>query len=54
MFKHQARYLVKRRDPQLWAHVLDENNMYRRSLIDHVIYYLAVLFFSYNFYLIIQ
>ncbi len=36
MFKHQARYLVKRRDPQLWAHVLNENNMFRRSLIDQV------------------
>jgi clathrin heavy chain len=36
MFKHQARYLVKRRDPNLWAFVLDENNMYRRSLIDQV------------------
>ncbi|CAG8468332.1 858_t:CDS:10 [Funneliformis mosseae] len=36
MFKHQARYLVKRRDPQLWAHVLDENNMFRRSLIDQI------------------
>ncbi|GBB89855.1 hypothetical protein RclHR1_01670006 [Rhizophagus clarus] len=36
MFKHQARYLVKRRDPNLWAYVLDENNMYRRSLIDQI------------------
>ncbi|CAG8774729.1 12958_t:CDS:2, partial [Acaulospora morrowiae] len=36
MFKHQARYLVKRRDPQLWAHVLDANNIYRRQMIDQV------------------
>ncbi|CAB4482710.1 unnamed protein product [Rhizophagus irregularis] len=36
MFKHQARYLVKRRDSNLWAFVLDENNMYRRSLIDQI------------------
>ncbi|CAG8432851.1 7339_t:CDS:10 [Diversispora eburnea] len=36
MFKHQARYLVKRRNPELWAAVLDENNMYRRSVIDQI------------------
>nr|CAG8563230.1 8822_t:CDS:10 [Entrophospora candida] len=36
MFKHQARYLVKRRDPQLWAHVLNSNNMHRRTLIEQV------------------
>ncbi|KAF0366022.1 Clathrin heavy chain [Gigaspora margarita] len=36
MFKHQARYLIKRRDLTLWAHVLDQNNMYRRSLIDQI------------------
>ncbi|CAG8775687.1 7674_t:CDS:2, partial [Acaulospora morrowiae] len=36
MFKHQARYLVKRRDPQLWAHVLDANNIHRRQMIDQV------------------
>ena len=35
MFKHQARYLVKRRNPELWAHVLQEN-IYRRQLIDQV------------------
>jgi len=40
MFKHQARYLVKRRDPQLWAHVLDDNNMYRKSLIEQVLFLL--------------
>ncbi|CAJ0640965.1 541_t:CDS:10 [Entrophospora sp. SA101] len=36
MFKHQARYLVKRRNPQLWAHVLDGNNMHRTSLTEQV------------------
>ncbi|CAJ0907790.1 2274_t:CDS:10 [Entrophospora sp. SA101] len=36
MFKHQARYLVKRRDPQLWAHVLKKDNMYHKSLIEQV------------------
>ncbi|KAG9304457.1 hypothetical protein G9A89_020021 [Geosiphon pyriformis] len=36
MFKHQARYLVKRRDPQLWQYVLSSGNIHRRSLIDQV------------------
>ena len=37
MFKQQARYLVKRRDPELWAFVLSPNNMHRRSLVDQVV-----------------
>ncbi|KAL7270849.1 Clathrin heavy chain [Rhizina undulata] len=37
MFKHQARYLVKRRDPELWAFVLSPNNLHRRSLVDQVV-----------------
>ncbi|KAI9336615.1 hypothetical protein DFJ73DRAFT_646661 [Zopfochytrium polystomum] len=37
MFKHQARYLVKRRDADLWALVLQPDNPYRRSLIDQVV-----------------
>ncbi|RKO96471.1 hypothetical protein CAUPRSCDRAFT_4164, partial [Caulochytrium protostelioides] len=37
MFKHQARYLVRRRDPVLWATALDEGSPYRRSLIDQVV-----------------
>ncbi|KAL1920539.1 uncharacterized protein VTP21DRAFT_916 [Calcarisporiella thermophila] len=37
MFKHQARYLVKRRDAALWAHVLDDANPHRRQLIDQVV-----------------
>ncbi|KAG0004877.1 hypothetical protein BGZ79_007776 [Entomortierella chlamydospora] len=37
MFKHQARYLVKRRDLGLWAHVLSSENPSRRSLIDQVV-----------------
>lgn len=36
MFKQQARYLVKRRTPELWAQVLVPDNMYRRQLIDQV------------------
>ncbi|KAJ3211483.1 hypothetical protein HDU67_004519 [Dinochytrium kinnereticum] len=37
MFKHQSRYLVKRRDPDLWAFALRLDNAYRRSLIDQVV-----------------
>ncbi|KAF9572101.1 hypothetical protein EC968_010354 [Mortierella alpina] len=37
MFKHQARYLVKRRDGGLWAHVLSNENPSRRALIDQVV-----------------
>lgn len=37
LFKSQARYLVRRRDPDLWARVLDEENSYRRQLIDQVV-----------------
>ncbi|KAI8847627.1 armadillo-type protein [Chytridium lagenaria] len=37
MFKHQSRYLVKRRDPDLWAFALRLENAFRRSLIDQVV-----------------
>lgn len=37
LFKSQARYLVGRRDPDLWAMVLDPENTYRRQLIDQVV-----------------
>ena len=33
----EARYLVRRRDAELWATVLDTNNTYRRQLIDQVV-----------------
>lgn len=36
MFKHQARYLVKRRDADLWASVLTTENGHRRALVDQV------------------
>uniref|UniRef100_A0A2I3SAI6 Clathrin heavy chain n=1 Tax=Pan troglodytes TaxID=9598 RepID=A0A2I3SAI6_PANTR len=36
LFKSEARYLVCRKDPELWAHVLEENNPSRRQLIDQV------------------
>eukprot|EP00918_Siedleckia_nematoides_P052760 GHVU01115232.1.p1 GENE.GHVU01115232.1~~GHVU01115232.1.p1 ORF type:complete len:1420 (+),score=245.63 GHVU01115232.1:120-4379(+) len=37
LFKTEARYLVKRRDTELWAHVLQEDNEFRRPLIDQVV-----------------
>ncbi|CZR50635.1 probable clathrin heavy chain [Phialocephala subalpina] len=37
MFKAQARYLLSRADPELWAFVLSPNNIHRRSVIDQVI-----------------
>lgn len=37
LFKSEARYLVRRRDPELWAEVLNEANPYRRQLIDQVV-----------------
>merc|ERR1711963_314460 len=37
LFKSEARYLVKRRDMELWAEVLGEENQYRRPLIDQVV-----------------
>jgi clathrin heavy chain len=41
MFKQQARYLVKRRQPELWAQVLVSDNLHRCQLIDQVgCYYL--------------
>jgi len=37
MFKHQARYLVKRQDLNLWKLVLVEDNKHMKSLIDSVV-----------------
>ncbi|KJA25685.1 hypothetical protein HYPSUDRAFT_37118 [Hypholoma sublateritium FD-334 SS-4] len=37
MFKQQARYLIKRRQPDLWAQVLVSDNMHRRALIDQIV-----------------
>ncbi|KAJ3401399.1 hypothetical protein HDU80_006064 [Chytriomyces hyalinus] len=37
MFKHQARYLVTRRDADLWNYALRPDNPYRRSVIDQVV-----------------
>lgn len=37
LFKSEARYLVRRRNPDLWLEVLNENNVYRRPLIDQVV-----------------
>ncbi|XP_016996056.1 clathrin heavy chain [Drosophila takahashii] len=37
LFKSEARYLVGRRDAELWAEVLAESNPYKRQLIDQVV-----------------
>ncbi|EHB14914.1 Clathrin heavy chain 2 [Heterocephalus glaber] len=37
LFKSEARYLVHRKDPELWACVLEEINPSRRQLIDQVV-----------------
>ncbi|OCF71038.1 clathrin heavy chain [Kwoniella mangroviensis CBS 8886] len=37
MYKHQARYLVKRREIDLWTQVLDPESIHRRALVDQVI-----------------
>lgn len=37
LFKSEARYLVRRRDAELWTEVLNESNPYRRQLIDQVV-----------------
>ncbi|GBP00542.1 Clathrin heavy chain [Eumeta japonica] len=37
LFKTEARYLVRRRDPDLWLEVLAESNPYKRQLIDQVV-----------------
>ena len=36
LFKVQARYVVERMDGDLWAVALQEDNPYRRALIDQV------------------
>eukprot|EP01135_Chromosphaera_perkinsii_P003336 Nk52_evm36s240 gene=Nk52_evmTU36s240 len=37
LFKSEARYLVQRRDAELWAFALSDENQYRRQLIDQVV-----------------
>ncbi|XP_033115342.1 clathrin heavy chain 1 isoform X2 [Anneissia japonica] len=37
LFKSESRYLVHRRDLELWAEVLNPENQYRRQLIDQVV-----------------
>lgn len=37
MFKHQARYLVMRRQLDLWTQVLHPDNVHRRQLVDQVV-----------------
>ena len=37
MFRAQARFLLQRADPEVWAFVLNGYYVYRRSLVDQVI-----------------
>ncbi|KAE8748133.1 Clathrin heavy chain [Frankliniella occidentalis] len=37
LFKSEARYLVRRRDAELWVEVLNESNPFKRPLIDQVV-----------------
>ncbi|KAJ9300960.1 hypothetical protein DTO271G3_2124 [Paecilomyces variotii] len=37
MYRAQARYLLERADPEIWAFVLNDNNIHRRSVVDQVI-----------------
>ncbi|XP_031427032.1 clathrin heavy chain 1, partial [Clupea harengus] len=37
LFKSESRYLVRRKDAELWAGVLEEDNPFRRQLIDQVV-----------------
>ncbi|XP_076345995.1 clathrin heavy chain 1-like isoform X3 [Tachypleus tridentatus] len=37
LFKSEARYLVRRKDQELWVEVLMESNPFRRQLIDQVV-----------------
>jgi len=37
LYKDQARYLIEKKDGELWAKVLDESNASRRALIDQVV-----------------
>lgn len=37
MYKHQARYLVKRRQVDLWSQVLNSESIHRRQLVDQVV-----------------
>lgn len=37
LFKDQARYLIEKRDQDLWVKVLSEDNVHRRALIDQVV-----------------
>jgi len=37
LFKNESRYLVRRKDPELWAKVLVDDNPHRRSVIDQVV-----------------
>lgn len=37
MYRAQARYLLERADPDIWAFILNDNNIHRRSVVDQVV-----------------
>ena len=37
MYRAQARYLLERADPEIWAFILNGNNVHRRAFVDQVI-----------------
>lgn len=37
MYKYQARYLLKRSNADLWAQVLDSENVHRKNLVDQLV-----------------
>ena len=37
MYRAQARYLLERADPDIWAFTLNDNNIHRRSVVDQVV-----------------
>lgn len=41
-YKQLARYIIKRRDGALWAHVLAESNKHRRPFIDMVLLFTSI------------
>jgi clathrin heavy chain len=49
MFKQQARYVLERADADVWKFVLNDSNMYRRSLVDAVVATAVVSHFRFLF-----
>lgn len=52
LFKTEARYLVRRRDPDLWASVLIPENPFRPQIIEQVTFFVTLTAFTVCFVLI--